>query len=141
MAYNKEYYEKHKEEIKRSRDKYRHNLENREKINKQQRERYQNLPKEERQKRIEHIRQKRLQNIEKSRIQYRIDLRKRQIKKYFETYNDLEHKMFMLKMVDHWESEDYKYADQLFEQIHKVKTKIDKKNEELKELEIQKEKA
>lgn len=38
---------------------------------------------------------------------------------------DLEHKDFMLKMVDHWSSEDYRYSDELWEQIKKVKKEIE----------------
>lgn len=38
-----------------------------------------------------------------------------------EKLEELEHKYFMLQMQDHWESEDYRYADELKEQIRKLK--------------------
>ena len=139
MAYNKEYYEKHKEQIKKSRDKYRNDPQNREKINKQQREKYQNLSDEQKQQRAEKIRQRRCKNLEKSRMQYRIDLKKRQLKLYLDKYENLENKMFMLKMVDTWTSEDFKYSDKLFEQMHELKEKIDTKKREILELKKEKE--
>lgn len=40
-----------------------------------------------------------------------------------ETLEQLEHKYFLLKMQDHWESEDYKYANELKEKIKKLKGK------------------
>ena len=33
----------------------------------------------------------------------------------------LEHKYFLLEMQDHWDSEDYKYANELKEKIKKLK--------------------
>lgn len=38
-----------------------------------------------------------------------------------ETIEELEDRYFMLKMQDHWESEDYRYADELKEKIRKLK--------------------
>lgn len=38
-----------------------------------------------------------------------------------ETIEELEHRYFILKMQDHWESEDYRYADELKEKIRKLK--------------------
>lgn len=38
-----------------------------------------------------------------------------------ETLEDLEYKYFMLQMQDHWDSEDYRYADELREEIKKLK--------------------
>lgn len=38
-----------------------------------------------------------------------------------ETLEELEHKYFMLQMQDHWDSSDYKYAEELREKIKKVK--------------------
>lgn len=38
-----------------------------------------------------------------------------------EKLQELEHKYFMLQMQDHWESEDYRYADELKEQIRKAR--------------------
>ena len=38
-----------------------------------------------------------------------------------ETLEQLEHKYFLLEMQDHWDSEDYKYADELKEKIKEVK--------------------
>lgn len=38
-----------------------------------------------------------------------------------ETLEQLEDKYFLLKMQDHWESEDYKYADELKEKIKEAK--------------------
>ncbi len=37
-----------------------------------------------------------------------------------ETIEQLEDKLFMLKMQDHWDSSDYKYADELREKIKKL---------------------
>lgn len=37
---------------------------------------------------------------------------------------ELEQKEFMLQMVDHWSSEDYRYHDELCEKIRKIKQKI-----------------
>lgn len=33
----------------------------------------------------------------------------------------LEHKYFLLEMQDHWDSNDYRYADELKEKIKKLK--------------------
>lgn len=38
-----------------------------------------------------------------------------------ETLEQLEHKYFLLEMKDKWNSEDYKYADELKEKIMEVK--------------------
>lgn len=38
-----------------------------------------------------------------------------------ETLEELEHKYFMLQMQDHWDSEDYRYADELRQKIKKIK--------------------
>lgn len=38
-----------------------------------------------------------------------------------ETLEELEHKYFMLEMQDHWDSEDYRYADELREKIRNLK--------------------
>lgn len=38
-----------------------------------------------------------------------------------ETLKQLEYKYYLLEMQDHWESEDYKYADELKEKIKEVK--------------------
>lgn len=38
-----------------------------------------------------------------------------------ETLEILENKLFMLEMQDHWESSDYRYAEELRERIRKVK--------------------
>ena len=38
-----------------------------------------------------------------------------------ETLEELEHKYFMLQMQDHWDSSDYKYAEELREKMKKVK--------------------
>ena len=38
-----------------------------------------------------------------------------------ETLEKLEEKLFLLKMADHWDSEDYRYADELNEKIRKLK--------------------
>lgn len=139
MAYNKEYYEKHKEEIKRSRDKYRNNPQNREKINKQQREKYHNLSDEEKQRRLQQKRERMALNTEKSRIQYKIYLRRRQLKEYEEKYKELDHKMFMLNMVDTWDSSDYKYSDELSKEMREIKEKIDNKKREIIKLNQEKE--
>lgn len=43
---------------------------------------------------------------------------------------ELEHKEFMVQMIDHWSSEDFRYDRELHEQIMKVKKEIEevKKN-------------
>jgi hypothetical protein len=38
-----------------------------------------------------------------------------------ETLEQLEQRYFMLQMEDHWDSSDYKYADELREKIRKLK--------------------
>ena len=38
-----------------------------------------------------------------------------------ETLEELEKDYFMLQMVDHWEMEDYRYADELRKKIKKLK--------------------
>ncbi len=38
-----------------------------------------------------------------------------------ETLDQLEHKYFLLEMQDHWDSEDYREADELREKIKKLK--------------------
>lgn len=38
-----------------------------------------------------------------------------------ESLKELEERYFMLQMQDHWESEDYRYADELHEKIMKLK--------------------
>ena len=43
---------------------------------------------------------------------------------------ELEHKEFMVQMIDHWSTEDFRYDRELHEQIMKVKKEIEevKKN-------------
>ena len=41
-----------------------------------------------------------------------------------ETLEELEHQYFMLKMQDHWDSSDYRYADELREKIRKLKEEM-----------------
>lgn len=43
---------------------------------------------------------------------------------------ELEHKEFMVQMIDHWSTEDYRYDRELHEKIMKVKKEIEevKKN-------------
>ncbi len=38
-----------------------------------------------------------------------------------ETLEELEHRYFMLQMQDHWDSDDYRRADELHEKIMKLK--------------------
>lgn len=38
-----------------------------------------------------------------------------------ETLKQLEHKYFLLEMQDKWNSEDYKYANELREKVRKLK--------------------
>ena len=138
MGYNKEYYETHKEQMKKARDKYRNK--NKEDINKKQLAAYWALPEEERQRRILKQREKRAKNPEINKITYRIDANKRTLKKYLAKYEELEGKMFALKMVDTWSSADYKYSDELFLEMKKIKEKIDIKNKQIAELIEDKEK-
>ena len=37
---------------------------------------------------------------------------------------ELEHKEFMVQMIDHWSSEDYRYHDELCDKIRKLKQQI-----------------
>ena len=41
---------------------------------------------------------------------------------------DLENQEFMLEMIDTWTSEDYKYSDEIHEQIMAVKKEIEKRS-------------
>lgn len=43
---------------------------------------------------------------------------------------ELESKDFMLKMVDTWASEDYRYSDELFQQMKAIKAEIAKRSDE-----------
>ncbi len=43
---------------------------------------------------------------------------------------ELESKDFMLKMVDTWTSEDYRYSDELFQQMKAIKAEIAKRSDE-----------
>lgn len=45
---------------------------------------------------------------------------------------ELENKLFMLQMQDTWTHEDYKYEDELLEQIKKLKRKEEKKMGKIK---------
>ena len=38
-----------------------------------------------------------------------------------ETIEQLKERLFMLKMQDHWDSSDYRYADELRKKIRKLK--------------------
>ena len=38
---------------------------------------------------------------------------------------ELEHKEFMVQMIDHWSAEDYRYDRELHEQIMKVKKEME----------------
>lgn len=125
MAYNKEYYEAHKEEFKENNNRYR--TKNREEINLKQRERYASLSEEEKQKKIEKQREKRAENRELTRIQCRIDSNKRFLKKY-------EQKMFDLQMTDTWDSSDYKRSDELNKKIIYYKNKIEELQKEKEKL-------
>ena len=40
-----------------------------------------------------------------------------------ESIEELKDRLFMLKMQDHWDSSDYKYADELEEKIRKLEEK------------------
>lgn len=44
--------------------------------------------------------------------------------KMSETLEELEHQYFMLEMQDTWDSSDYRYADELREQIRKLKEEM-----------------
>lgn len=138
MAYSKEYYDKHKEQMKKSRDKYRSKPENKEKIKEYQRERFKNLTQEQRDEANRKRRENRAKNIKLTRLQSRIDLKRRQIKKYNEELKELDHKTFMLKMMDTWDSECYKYSDELYNQIKEINRKIDNKKREIIELQTEK---
>lgn len=125
MAYNKEYYESHKEDFKENNNRYREK--NKEEINFKQRERYANLSEEEKQKRIIRQRENRAKNRDLTRIQCRIDGVKRRLKKY-------EEKMFELQMIDTWNSSDYKYSDELSKKIIYYKNKIEELQKEKEKL-------
>lgn len=125
MAYNKEYYEAHKEEFKENNNRYR--TKNKDEINLKQRERYASLSEEEKQKKIEKQREKRAKNRELTRLQCRIDSNKRFLKKY-------EQKMFDLQMTDTWNSSDYKKSDELNKKIIYYKNKIEELQKEKEKL-------
>lgn len=38
---------------------------------------------------------------------------------------DLEHREFMVQMIDHWTQEDYRYDNELHQKIMKVKKEIE----------------
>ena len=38
---------------------------------------------------------------------------------------ELEHKEFMVQMINHWSAEDYRYDDELHEKIMKVKKEME----------------
>ena len=42
-----------------------------------------------------------------------------------EKLKDLEHREFMVQMIDHWSTEDYRYDRELHEEIMKVKKEIE----------------
>lgn len=139
MAYNKEYYESHKEQMKQSRDKYRHKPENRERINEYQRNKMKELTQEQRDELNRKRREKRINQYEITRLQYRIDLKKRQLKDYTTQLEQLDHRYFMLQMVDTWDSECYSYSNELTSQMKELKLKIDNKKREIIELQAERE--
>lgn len=47
-----------------------------------------------------------------------------------ETLEELEDKYFMLQMQDHWDSSDYRYADELREEIRRLKADENRGNEQ-----------
>lgn len=47
-----------------------------------------------------------------------------------EELEDLENKYFMLQMCDHWSSDDYRYSDELYSKIMKLKSEISKGDDE-----------
>ena len=83
MAYSKEYYEMHKEQMKRSRDKYRKGTkEALERTRKRNRDRYNMLPVEKKEQLLKRQKEKREEKLELTRLQYRIDQKKKQIRQY-----------------------------------------------------------
>lgn len=54
----------------------------------------------------------------------------RSIEELKKELEELEHKEFMVQMIDHWSAEDYRYDRELHEKIMKVKKEIEevKKN-------------
>lgn len=135
MSYNKEYYEKHKEQMKKSRDKYRKGSpEAIERTRKRNRDRYNNLPPEKKQLLLAKQKEKRENALETTRITYRINAKRKQIRQYNKTIQNLKDNMFMLKMKDTWDSDDFRYSDVLFEQIKKNERKIEEKTKEIEEL-------
>lgn len=134
MAYSKEYYESHKEQMKKYRDKYRKNSENREKLLQYQKEYFKNLSQEQKDERNKNQRERRAKNSDRAKLQYRISLKKRQIKQYTEKYKELDHRMFMLNMVDSWTNEDREYNNELSMKMKELKAKIDTKEKEITEL-------
>lgn len=55
-----------------------------------------------------------------------------ELKRLEKELEELEHKEFMVQMIDHWTQEDYKYDGELHEQIMKVRADIDFINKCLK---------
>lgn len=134
MAYNKEYYEAHKDAIKKNRDKYRNNPVNRAKINEQQREKYRNLSKEKKEARLQKQKDTRAKNIAKSRTQYRINQRKLTLKKYYEKYDE-----YVNKSIQYAKNQDAEKLIVTLKQMNELKEKIDQKVEEINNLEKAKE--
>ena len=133
-TYSKEYYEKNKDKLKQARDKYRKNPQNRENLNKKQREKYQNLSEEEKEARRQKVRDYREKNLTKLRLQNRLYQKNRFLAEYKEDLEQLESDEFMLKMADHWESDDFRYSDELHRKMMEVKKKIKKEEEQIKEI-------
>lgn len=132
MAYNKEYYETHKEQLKKNRDKYRKGtpeaLERTRKIN---RDRYNNLPAEKKKMLLEKQKARRQETLEATRIGYKINIRKKQIKQYIAKKTELENSLSSLKAKHPWEKFDFKYEICLNDKIKILNDKINKKHEEI----------
>ena len=134
MAYSKEYYEKNKDKIKKARDKYRNNPQNREAINKRQREKYQSLSEEEREVKRQKIRDYREMNRDKIRLQNRLSQKNGFLRQYNKKLAEYEEDMFMLKMADHWDNDDFRHSDELHSKIMKLNKKIDRVTDQIVEL-------
>ena len=134
MAYNKEYYEANKDRFKASRDKYRHNPKNRDKINTQQREKYRNMSEEKKEALLQKNKEYRAENIIKSRIQYKINQKKRQLKNYYECYEILTERSIIASRLKNIEQ-----VQETLKEMQVLQAKIDQKNAEITNLEKEKE--
>nr|DAY48181.1 MAG TPA: hypothetical protein [Caudoviricetes sp.] len=62
--------------------------------------------------------------MEMAKLVEKMELDKLSLQQLKSKLEDLENQEFMLEMIDTWTSEDYKYSDEIHEQIMAVKKEI-----------------